>query len=541
MDMKWLQNRNSALVVDVTDAHLTVVYLTKGTNPWSVAASAEKYFSPGEQARAEIIAFLHEFIQRHQVKTDDVTLSLFVPDTASCQILSLPDLPDEEIVSAAGWQMKNLVPFDPTTALLGWHVLKTFSDEDGARKKEILFVLLKKEVVEYYLNILKFCQLHPRYITTGFVNYGWVVSAQAASSGTAGTTAVLDISDHEAVLGFYRGGQLLFARNLPISGDKMTQALTETIVSDKGTIQLTEEEARTIKNNWGIPLGEADILDGKLRASQAVALLRPLLETMAREIKFSLNYLTAKLEADSPKALFLTGVGANLKNLDRYLSQELSLPVSFLPIPVQPINHAAANEEERRSNNNKLGRAVASFWGRGQGMNFLTAEMRQRQEFLRQRAFLRMAVAVGIIFLSFDIFLLKGREVLSRRELGILRVQEGAVVVLDSLKEKVRAREDFAAQAEKGEIPLAAILTKISRALPENFELVEINFDRSTGQVILKGVERSGKGADSLTDFIEEVSRISIFKEAGLVSLLQEGPASKFEVRCVLNPDFKKE
>ena len=385
-------------------------------------------------------------------------------------------------------------------------------------------------MVEHYLRLLKACRLSPRVITSGFVNYGWILNDFKAVVGTA---AVLDVGDSETMLGFYSGGQLVFARPLPFSWDKMTKSLTEMIISEKGKIQLTSEEAEEIKNNTGIPLAEGEILCGKVQPTQILALMRPLLESLGREIKFSLNYIVKNLEQETPKQIFLTGMGANLKKLDLYLSKELGLPVSFLPLPTMKDSREEKTATSFHPETNKIVRAIGAFWGRGRGINFLTDEMRSEQEFQRRRAFLRLVGIIGMIFLFFDVFLLNAQNVIWARRRETLKVQKESIRVLDTLKIQVQKRVDLAAKLQKGDVPLETILKNVSRLIPADMELTDMVLDHPSRSLNLKGIIRSTGEETSLADFIDDLERTADLGEVSLVSSRKEGLEQAFEIRCV--------
>ena len=131
----WLSKHNSALAIDITDRQLSLVYLDKRAGRSRIITAGVKRLLPGVDTQAVITDFINDFLRHYQVKTTDVSLSLFLTDALFCQILTMPELPLAEINAAALWQLKPLSPFDPINALLSWQVIRSFKDEEGRERK----------------------------------------------------------------------------------------------------------------------------------------------------------------------------------------------------------------------------------------------------------------------------------------------------------------------------------------------------------------------------------------------------------------------
>jgi len=530
----WSFNQRYVLSLDVTMSQVAVVYLENNPAGIKILASEVKRFSAVEDAGPDAVAdFLKNFLQQNKVKTDRVYVSLFMADAVFSQTLILPDLPAAEIAPAATWQLKEALPFPQANILSGWQVVRTFKDDEGVRRKEVLFAALDKDVAQQYLMVLRSCRLNPCVLTSGFLNYGYCVDPAQLKSDTF---AVLDIDDVELLLGVYKGSQLIFSRRLPVSWDKLTKALTEILVSEKGTTQLTYEEAAQVKNTVGIPLDEEVSGQGHTSTSHILSLMRPLLEALAREIKFSLSYFSSHFDMDAPASILLTGTGANLKNLDRYLSQELKIPVSFLKRHSEIIPDGADGQGLSQEVWNQLSRAVSAFVSRGKAINFLSEELKRQQEFERQKAFLRTSAVIFAVLLSFDSFLLHWQDGLLRRKMVSLQGESQVVAALVGLKEKVGLKENLADKIRQRTVPMEDILKHVSALIPAELELGEMSWDRSSGRVSLKGVARADLGVDTpvLTDFVEDLERLAVFSDATLVSSRKDGTAQEFEIQCLL-------
>src|SRR3989344_2471345 len=74
-------------------------------------------------------------------------------------------------------------------------------------------------------------------------------------------------------------------------------------------------------------------LENGLTTIQVLTLIRGTLERFSKEIKRSIEYYVSEIGGEAVSEAYLSGGGACLKNLDRYLSEELNLPVKRMDIP----------------------------------------------------------------------------------------------------------------------------------------------------------------------------------------------------------------
>ena len=164
--------------------------------------------------------------------------------------LVLPVLPEAEILEAIKWQLKEEMPFALEGAIWDWQLTREYSEEDGARKKGITVAAVKKEIINDYLTIIGNCGLKPMAITSGPFTYAKLLGAYSQNPPCS---AVLDIGFKDASLSIYNNNKLSFMRRLSFSAQNLTQSLMGTLVSDKGRVELSYEQAQDIRNTFGIP------------------------------------------------------------------------------------------------------------------------------------------------------------------------------------------------------------------------------------------------------------------------------------------------
>lgn len=323
------------LTIDIAQGIAKIAYLEKFPASWKVYKYQVQPLPFSEEAGPEpLVQFVRDFMAKHEIAVKDVILSISDADALGVAYLSAPDLSrKEDVLAAVRSQLKEEVLFELDEAYVDWQVVRESYEAEGQKKKDAAFIVIKKDVLDRYLAALAACALNPLCVTANVLAYSNILQALAYEQKSC---AVLDLDFQQATLTFFMDNKIHFSRNMPISWEKITQSLTEILVSDKGKIELTYEEAEDIKNTVGFPSGVYDenrFVRDNIQLKHVVSMLRPILEVLTRELKFSFDYYAANFNVEPPPVLYITGGGANLKGMDLYLSRELGIRVCPLPVP----------------------------------------------------------------------------------------------------------------------------------------------------------------------------------------------------------------
>ncbi|MDP3142890.1 MAG: pilus assembly protein PilM, partial [Candidatus Omnitrophota bacterium] len=482
-------------------------------------------------SKEEAVVFINTFIKTNAIEDKDAILSISDNESILVKYLTLPVLPEAEILEAAKWQLKEEVAFDLENALIDWQVVREFTGEDNAKKNEIIFVVAKKEVIDKYLSIVQLCHLEPVRITCTPFNY---VNFLKSILENPSNLAVLDIGHDYATLAVYTNNKLNFIRKLAFSSQGLTQSLTGVLISEKGKVDISPEEAEDIKNTFGIPVDETQLIKG-VKAVQIISLIRPLLEALVRELKLSFDYFTANFDSPRPGVLYITGGGANLKNLDKYLNTALDIKVTYLPLPPN-IETLTPGREKLEQDQNTLMNALGAAIGGPYGINLLPLEIRTRKTESFQKSSLRFAaIIMGSIFL-FLFFI-------ARLDIGVLRgklkhanARLKAVEPIRGFKQKIDLRLDVMEKIQKGKGPVTGLLKVIGNLLPREIILDELKFDQASHNLIVRGGVSGNEEAASvtLTNFMQQLERTSFIGEVSMLSSKRTGTVQRFEISCDL-------
>lgn len=527
-----LKKKRRFLSIDFGQVFVRAVYIESLGPRFTLLNYDFKKIPSIVENRGELVNFINNFITKNSILGKELCLTISDSDSIVVKHLILPLIPKNEIPEAIRWQLKGDPSLDSENTILDWQIVKEYTDEEGAKKNGMMCILVKSEVIDKYLSVARDCKLMPVRISSCHFNY---IDILRYIQGNPPLVAILDIGYKETTLCIYNNNRLNFIRSLAFSFEKLTQSLIETLTEDKGKILLSYEKAEEITNALGIPKDENLILQDNIQAIQVISAIRSLLEGLVKELKRSFDYFSSNLKEKQPSALYLSGGGANLKNLDWYLNKELNINVSKLPLP-NCVNVQALDNEKLSEDQNLIMSAVgAALSGPGE-INLLPQEIRTQKAELIEKVSLRIvAIVLGAIFLfSFLIFKLQVRDYKKRLTNAQIHLQ--IIQEIKSLKEKIDSRDSLVNEIQKNTVPADGLLKVIAAKLPNNIILDGLLLEQKEHKLILRGVilENENIVESVLANFIEKLEGSSFFTDVTLVFSKKRDRGQEFEIGCDL-------
>jgi len=308
----------------------------------------------------------------HIASEEEISLDFDVEDLA-IRRASVPLMPQEEIEEALKWELKEQVEFDIDKARIKFSILGEREEDDGSKKIDLIAIAYKEENVDQKVKELKGLGLNVQDVfPTEFALTDYATNLNIIPPGEK--VAIVDIGSVKTRISIVENGRLCFARHVAIGGDTITEAMTGVLVSDKGKISLSKDEAEKLKCEKGIP---KDI--------KILSMMRPVLERLSNQIKRSLDYYEHRFN-DSVEKVILSGGSSNLKGIKDYLSKEIGVEVlDILPELACAAGLTLIDQPE---------------------VNIIPEHFRQEKRAILRRMFLRTAsFAVGSLFFVSYLFL----------------------------------------------------------------------------------------------------------------------------------------
>lgn len=262
----------------------------------------------------------------------------------------LPKMPPEELVSAAKWNAKEQVLFDLDKAAVDNYVMGE-TEQEGATLLDLLSVIVRGDVIDFIVSIVKAAGLQPKGITV--VPLALWDYDQAANPQQPGViTSYADMGAERTRIYFVCDERIMFSREIPNGGNNLTECLVgEYELEDGKTAFIDDVRAEKIKKTFGFP---AENHDGKTEEGIPLELIRerlePVLFKQVTEIDRSIEYFKNQYRKGSVDRLILSGGGVGLSGLYKFLKEHLDLEIDRCNVFMQ----ASVQDDSISKENMKL-------------------------------------------------------------------------------------------------------------------------------------------------------------------------------------------
>lgn len=343
---------------------------------------------------------------------------------------------------------------------------------------------------------------------------------------------IVDIGHTVTELAFYDRGRLSFLRKIAFGGNLLTQALTQPLMTEKGQVALTQEEAESVKCAEEL-LGNdnSKLAAGKIEISKLYALIRPELEKLTAELERSLDYYAQEQGVHAGR-IFLTGGASRLKGLAQFL--EANVGVSVQPVDLtrrlRILGTTAAQglDSYYRLISVVLDRAYteADPW---------RTIRNSLDPILRSISYTQAAVAVlvvstvlagGMLWRYVDI-VQKTRDV--QRQIVNLKAGFSESQKIQDLERQINQGAILASAVLENEPYWDEVFRELAHVFPDHVLLTEIGYEDQG--FMLKGTMSQTAGEASVSKLLMALEG-SIFQKATLVNTAKSGDAVLFTIRA---------
>lgn len=465
----------------------------------------------------------------------------FSDDSVVIKRIELPDMNPNDLSDAVKWQMKDSLKYAVDKALFDFVTLGTSDKEDGSKTLSLLVAAAPRELVESKIAMVKDAGLEVTSVNFAPFGLGNIVKTLPPEE-SAECLLVADLGYSGTEISIFEKGRLEFVREVPVSSLELSLALMGTLTGEKGTVSLTQDEAENIKLERGFPYDPENTND-KISSNQIISLIRPIMETLANEIKRSAGYYSQHYNGGRVSTIYLAGGGAGLKNLDRFLKEELGLLTKTIEMPASIRAHTAALKDKGAA----LASLAGAVIGYGERPNLLPYEYKlEKIEFIGTLS-VRIAAFIFALILLTSFLFTKTQLDGYRQRLADMQFQRDFLRQVNELKERVDERETLLNNLQATEIRGAPMMGELRRLMPPNMMLDWLNVNMIDRTIDMGGTALGPRGVveEVITKFMGEMEKSPYFREAQLTSVQevesQGEEKSKFEINCILEQGAKNQ
>jgi type IV pilus assembly protein PilM len=478
--------------------------------------------------------------------------------------ITIPSMPRAELKEAVRWEMKNHLPFPIESAKVEFHILEEFVEKE-LKKLDLIAVACPNHSIDQILSFAGGTGLNPIHLGVGpFASWNVLLALDQLKKEEV--VALIDLGAEKTGIYLFNDGILQFGREITPAGVHLTRAIMEGMSSEEETA-LIFERAEKIKHQMGIPSKAFYEKTGNHLSdlSKIPFLVRPVLERLTAEIGRSLDYYRSQFSIERIDRLLLCGGGANLKNIDTYLSEELRLPVErFNPIKeilfdakrvdtqlvdqMGPAFTAAVGVALPESRKIELLPSKEHFWSRARMMKLAP----------------RLSVLITLLVFSLIVWNMSGQVPALKRErdekMAKVKTLEMLQTRLTMLKEKEnQIKQDLSLLRSSliAPVPFRQALTALGRIVPKNVTVTLFSIQdkaKPTKEEPLpsrKELQLTGlafgddlRSLTALAQMIEGLEKSPLFRNAKLVSAEENKSYNQrgvgFEIVCDFNLDGQK-
>ena len=308
--------------IDLGTSSVKVAQVTRGSGDGTELIAAGSCEIPRE-ARGDFRTRLNRagsglrrLLRTAPFKSRQCVISL-PADVTFVHHVKIPKLSAEETPKALRWELQGKLPYPVDQAIIR-HLVAGEAFGDGEIKQEMIVVAAHRSVIEAAL-----AMTHKLKLDVLAVNIEPCAIVECfsrlfrRSTDAARTILYIDMGTASTQVVLSHGAKIVFAKNLPVGGDAMDQA-----VADK--LQIPFEHARTMRRN---------LLDKTSPVSTAeeelYCLLHDPLDHLTQELTQCLRYYESVFRNQGVERVIFLGGQSHDKRLCQAIAQRLNLPAQI--------------------------------------------------------------------------------------------------------------------------------------------------------------------------------------------------------------------
>jgi type IV pilus assembly protein PilM len=313
--ISMLTPRRQLVGLDIGSSAIKLVQLKESKGRYSLQKFGVKQLDPEVivdgtvMDEGRVVSAIRELFDETGVKNKQVAISIS-GHAVIVKKISLPPMPDEELPGQVKLAAEQYIPFDINEVNIDFHVLPPDSSADQQNDMSVILVAAKKDKINELTELVKAAGLAPMVMDVdAFAIEN--MHAICYPMGQDEVTALVNIGASVMNVNIVRGGASLFTRDIPLGGNRYTEAIQR----EMGMSYDEAEESK--KQSRGNDAGAGSL-------SQVVDGVNA---EVAAEVARTVDYFrTSTTNVELERVLVCGGV-ARAKGLIQHLGERMQIPV----------------------------------------------------------------------------------------------------------------------------------------------------------------------------------------------------------------------
>lgn len=221
------------------------------------------------------------------------------------RVIKMPTLSDTELASAIRWEAEQHVPIPLAEVQLDYSVLSR--PEKGIKEgtMEVLLVAAKKDVINYFTDILSTAGLELTGMETAILGL-----TRALTTPEDPPTLLMNIGGSSSDFCIAIGGKIFLTYSVPTAGTSLTRAVAM-------TLQLPQAQAEEYKRAYGL---DQTLLEGKVRNA-----MLPVFKSITSEAKKTINAYESLNQGQKVNRVIISGGTSLLKEIAHEIAADIGV------------------------------------------------------------------------------------------------------------------------------------------------------------------------------------------------------------------------
>ena len=256
-----------------------------------------------------VVSAIRELFDETSVKNKHVAISIS-GHAVIVKKISLPPMPDEELEGQVRLAAEQYIPFDINEVNIDFHVLPPDPSGEGQGDMSVILVAAKKDKINELTELVKGAGLFPIVMD---VDAFAIENMHAINYPVSqeDTTALVNIGASVMNINIVRGGTSLFTRDIPIGGNRYTEAIQREMGMSYEEAEETKKGERSAGSNQAAVTTVVDSVNAEV----------------ASEIARTIDYFKSTMSDADVQQVLLCGGGAQVKGLVTQLKDRMQANV----------------------------------------------------------------------------------------------------------------------------------------------------------------------------------------------------------------------
>ena len=460
----------------------------------------------------------------------DIVISSVAGNNVSVHYLNIPFSDEAKISRVVPNEVENLIPFPLEDMIIDQVILSKGNGAKPNGGSTVCVALIKKHTLQDHINTLKGASVDTKVIELESLA---LYHAFMQWYKIEDTVALLDIGAARTNLCIVSKGKPALVRTFNRGGNNVTSSIKEFL-----GISLEEAEGRKLSSEMILSEEEGDVISTAIKKG-----LSPLVAELLQSLHaYEIN------NNDNISKLYISGGGARLNNLDRFLNAELNMDIETFSIPNDFLQKLQGGEDANYTLATGIGLALCGARKKhAVGLNFKKGEQISRKETKVNvgKTIYIIAAIISVIILGFADFYSKFQYRQDRYDAVKAEMRKvymeafpEAKNIVDEVQQSKSAVEELRKKVEalgggsKGVITSLDTLNTLSEKVPKDMQVDVDDIMIDKNKIRVQGETDSFESVEKLK---KEFETVSFFKKVDVSDAKLSADQKKVKFRIIID------